>query len=481
MRTWIRSGILRATGLALMDVAGRAAASVILVVVGACTLAIGVSGPGAEAAGLAGGPRVEDGASLSIFRVDVSQYPRIGLVVTVPGASKVLDSRNFTVTVGRRTLYPSVRQLSARDVELVLAPDAGLRRDALHTEQAAAARFLAGLPAGTQTMTVNPARPGLLPGRLSGDPAPSAAEVASLTPAGSSQASASLATALSAFTPGPRVRRTVVLVITRNQPLTGAAAAGFRQRLAASGTALYVLDAAPGGAPAYDALAVGSGGVAGRIRAPADWASQLSRIAGSLKAQYYLRLTDPASLPARAIVTVRTTTATVRGTARLPVSNPAAPPLPPPLNQSALGLPSRWDTPLILLAGLLIVIGVGYGMGMLAASRRDPPGPRNGRKPLPAAGQAGPGQPLPRVGGDLFFVFMMPCLNEEKVLLNSLQRLLSIPGDNFVVLVIDDGSDDRYRRRPLRHRWASGSGCSAASRRRRGRARARRSMPESAT
>jgi cellulose synthase/poly-beta-1,6-N-acetylglucosamine synthase-like glycosyltransferase len=79
-------------------------------------------------------------------------------------------------------------------------------------------------------------------------------------------------------------------------------------------------------------------------------------------------------------------------------------------------------------------------MAMLAASRRDPRGPRDGRKTLPAAG---PGQLLPRAGGDLFFVFMMPCLNEEKVILNSLQRLLSIPGDDFGVLVIDDGSDDR--------------------------------------
>jgi cellulose synthase/poly-beta-1,6-N-acetylglucosamine synthase-like glycosyltransferase len=49
---------------------------------------------------------------------------------------------------------------------------------------------------------------------------------------------------------------------------------------------------------------------------------------------------------------------------------------------------------------------------------------------------------LPRVRDDLFFVFMMPCLNEEKVIFNSLQRLLSISGDDFVVLVIDDGSDD---------------------------------------
>ena len=94
----------------------------------------------------------------------------------------------------------------------------------------------------------------------------------------------------------------------------------------------------------------------------------------------------------------------------------------------------------------MIVIGVGYGMAMLAASRRDPPGPRDSRKPLPAAGPAGPTARASRFRGLrrlLFFVFMMPCLNEEKVILNSLHRLLSIPGDNFGVLVIDDGSDDR--------------------------------------
>ena len=37
----------------------------------------------------------------------------------------------------------------------------------------------------------------------------------------------------------------------------------------------------------------------------------------------------------------------------------------------------------------------------------------------------------------------MPCRNEEEGLPSSLQRLLSIPGDNFVIMVIDDGSDDR--------------------------------------
>jgi hypothetical protein len=36
----------------------------------------------------------------------------------------------------------------------------------------------------------------------------------------------------------------------------------------------------------------------------------------------------------------------------------------------------------------------------------------------------------------------MPCLNEELVVARSLRRLLAIPGGNFAVMVIDDGSDD---------------------------------------
>ena len=171
---------------------------------------------------------------------------------------------------------------------------------------------------------------------------------------------------------------------------------------------------------------------------PGDWGSVFSSIARDLSDQYYLRFTDTGRLPGQ--VTVRTGAGTARGTADLPVSDPVAPPSaatepPPP------GLPSAWDTPLLLLAALLIVVGVGYGMGMLAASRRDPR-PGAGRTSLPGAGQGPAGRALPRGRDDLFFVFVLPCLNEEKVILASLRRLLSISGDDFVVLVVDDGSDD---------------------------------------
>jgi 1,2-diacylglycerol 3-beta-glucosyltransferase len=118
-----------------------------------------------------------------------------------------------------------------------------------------------------------------------------------------------------------------------------------------------------------------------------------------------------------------------------------------------------WDRPLAWLAAGLVALGVGYGLGMLGLSRRSPrcsttgPAitqaaslllPRVASTPLPAASPgAAPmtGGPAAAHGGQ-FYVFLMPCLNEELVIARSLQRLLSLPAGNFAVMVIDDGSDD---------------------------------------
>lgn len=43
---------------------------------------------------------------------------------------------------------------------------------------------------------------------------------------------------------------------------------------------------------------------------------------------------------------------------------------------------------------------------------------------------------------DLFFVFVVPCLNEELVIDASIDRLRAVPGRNIAILVVDDGSDD---------------------------------------
>lgn len=74
---------------------------------------------------------------------------------------------------------------------------------------------------------------------------------------------------------------------------------------------------------------------------------------------------------------------------------------------------------------------------MLGASHREP-----GRKPVGRVD-------LPRIWArssgrhsEPFFVFLLPCLNEDKVIRASVERLLSIPGDNYAVMVIDDDSDD---------------------------------------
>lgn len=76
-----------------MRVRGRAVAWAVLAAMAVCALSLGVPGPGAQATDLARGPRTgADHAPLTIFRVDVSQYPRIGLVVTVPGAERPLLS-----------------------------------------------------------------------------------------------------------------------------------------------------------------------------------------------------------------------------------------------------------------------------------------------------------------------------------------------------------------------------------------------------
>ncbi len=169
----------------------------------------------------------------------------------------------------------------------------------------------------------------------------------------------------------------MVLVVSSDPRLRPALATRFRQQLAASGTALYVLDATVGGAPAYDALAAPSGGLAVRIRAPGAWTAAFGRIAAQLGEQYYLRFTDTAPLPAQVSVLVGTPRTILRAAADLPVANPAAP---PPLPASAPAPPVRhalWDRPLGWLAALLIILGISYGLAMFAASRRDPVRPRH--------------------------------------------------------------------------------------------------------
>jgi len=117
-----------------------------------------------------------------------------------------------------------------------------------------------------------------------------------------------------------------------------------------------------------------------------------------------------------------------------------------------------WDRPLAWLAAGLVALGVGYGLAMLGLSGRSPRyaatgpslagaagllAPRARRTPAPGTGRAAAAAPEPAgAPGAEFYVFLIPCLNEELVIARSLQRLLSMPSGNFAVMVIDDGSDD---------------------------------------
>jgi 1,2-diacylglycerol 3-beta-glucosyltransferase len=58
------------------------------------------------------------------------------------------------------------------------------------------------------------------------------------------------------------------------------------------------------------------------------------------------------------------------------------------------------------------------------------------------AGLSRVGQRPPAPGQQPFFVFMVPCLNEELVIGRCLDKLLAMPSSDFAILVIDDGSDD---------------------------------------
>jgi cellulose synthase/poly-beta-1,6-N-acetylglucosamine synthase-like glycosyltransferase len=74
------------------------------------------------------------------------------------------------------------------------------------------------------------------------------------------------------------------------------------------------------------------------------------------------------------------------------------------------------------VAFALIAFSTLYSLRLLLLSRQD----RDAQLPAP---------------NDLLFVFLVPCLNEERVIGRSLERLLAVPG-NFKVMVIDDASED---------------------------------------
>jgi 1,2-diacylglycerol 3-beta-glucosyltransferase len=83
------------------------------------------------------------------------------------------------------------------------------------------------------------------------------------------------------------------------------------------------------------------------------------------------------------------------------------------------------DQVMLSAAVAFVALSLLYGLVLLVASRR---------APRQRGGAAAP--------GDLFFVFVLPCLDEGRVIANSVRRLLAVPGDDYAVLVVDDASTD---------------------------------------
>ena len=80
---------------------------------------------------------------------------------------------------------------------------------------------------------------------------------------------------------------------------------------------------------------------------------------------------------------------------------------------------------LLIWASIAIIVMAGtYNFGLFLLSRRRLPH------------HSGSGE-------DRFYVFLLACLNEERVLAESLARITALPAGNCVALVIDDASDDR--------------------------------------
>ncbi|HET9655380.1 MAG TPA: glycosyltransferase, partial [Kineosporiaceae bacterium] len=118
----------------------------------------------------------------------------------------------------------------------------------------------------------------------------------------------------------------------------------------------------------------------------------------------------------------------------LPVQNPQPP---APWAAAAAVVPSGRVPgvavfPLVLLVVLLVGGSLAYALLMFVLSRR-----------LPRAGTRAAGAvDLRDRGRRPFFVFVLPCLNEERVIRATVEHLQAVPGRDHAVLVVDDDSDD---------------------------------------
>ena len=373
----------------------------------------------------AAGPGTDPAGALTVSRVDVSRHPEVGFVLTLARASTLADvRRDLVVRSAAGTLPATVTSLSAGDLQVVVVPDVDVAPNRLAAQRAALTRLVLRLPAGARTGVLTGTDPAAMP-EISADPTGAVRGLALAGGAAALPPAERLQAALADFAPGPRVRRTVVAVTAGTEPAGAVILDNLRRRLAASGTTLFVLDlSATGGSPLAGLAATTGGAVYRSI-------DELPEIPALLNHQYYVRVRDGAALPHPLELTLGGQRAAVE----LPLANPVAPPpwVVPPLPPPPPPPTPAHDVALIGLGVALVGTSLAYGMAMLLASRRNP---RRFRRAIARV------YARRETAEDLFFVFMLPCLNEDRVILGSLRRLLSFPGPNYAVMVVDDDSDD---------------------------------------
>jgi hypothetical protein len=368
--------------------------------------------------------------TLTISRVDVSTAPEMGAVVHVPGVERLRPADLAVAVDGSAVPVTRVSPLSEHDIQLAYLPDPERSGPAREAADAEAAQFIVRLAPGAETTVVVGDRAEVAaPPTMSEDPAAALRRLAGDRPRDPLGLEQRLAVALATLAPGSRVRRTIVMAADRDLELTEERAATLRARLLASGTALYVLAAGEAPQPTLASLAAASGGLHTTARDQRALRSALALVAEALTDGYYLRFRSTAPRPA-ALTIGLAGRPDARAQTVLPERNPVAPrwvapDLPPPADPTH---PLQWA------AMLLVAFSLIYTVSMLVLSRRRAPA-----AVIPAQRRNATTQRA----DDLLFVFLLPCLNEEKVIAASVQRLLAIPSDNVLVMVIDDASDDR--------------------------------------
>ncbi|MDQ6873940.1 MAG: glycosyltransferase [Actinomycetota bacterium] len=371
------------------------------------------------------------------------------MILTPPTGRALAPGSVMIAVAGRRTpILPQVHPVAPSDVRIVLGPDPALT-DGMLIQRSALVQFLLGLPDGVQTSIGAPAGSGPRP--FTTDVTSSIAQLARASRRQPAQSSARrLLAALSALPPAGPARRAVILVTSTADHTDAPALNYLRRRLAAGAVALYVVDlSTTERGNALDTLAGPSGGFAARLAAGGaggTFTRALRQVTVELSRQVEIEFPYPAGDPGRVTVSAPATGTApavvalpARGTSIGPPPVSLRTPAPPPAGR-------RWDLLLIGFAGLLVLLSLSYGTAMYLASSREPWRPlmpsRTAMRLAHWLRQTRPPRGADSEGSGLSFVFLLPCLNEATVIRASVQRLLEMPVHEFVVMVIDDGSDD---------------------------------------